>query len=668
MSNTAPKAKENAPINSNEQKVFVALSRLVPSPQNVRRYQSEAGISELSASISAHGVIQSLRVRENAKGQLEVVAGARRLKAVHTLLKAKQSIKGEKLTKETLFQVSYQGAEDSDTEISLAENQIRENMHVADQVEAFQKLHVDEGKTPEEIGDRFGVSHMTIRRRLKLANVSPRIMAEFREDKASIEQLMALAITDDHEKQETAYFEAEQSWQRQPHQLKHQLTDEKLKASDRIVQFIGLKAYEKAGGEVTRDLFSDEDEVYLHDRGLVAQMLEKKVSNAIKKIDATGWKWVEFTPENGGDNLGRIHKQHGKPNKKDAALLSKLGAEFDQLEEAYNGIDLDDDAACKKAGDKIDAVEKRMNEIQAKYINFDKAEMSYAGLLLKIDYQGKLTIDEGRVKLEDAKALAQAKNAAEDGVVEPLDPDSEESAGTGVKSAPSLSMAVVEDLTALKTVALAVEVANRPDVALCIAIHALGHGQLYPNSYGSGTVETASELKANGPHIRLNLEDEDNCEPFKEEERLRNEWIEVVPTEQAQFWDWLLEQKQPLLMKLFAFLIGQSVNAWQVRHSHGSRFTHAEQIAQSVKLDMRKYWSASDTFFGRVPVAIGIEAMSEAKAPEAVLLGMAKGKKAEAVSAAVGFLPETGWLPAVLRTASDVPPKEGDQEFLEAAE
>ena len=668
MSNTTTKAKTNATTNTDTKEVFVPLSRLIPSPQNVRRYQSEAGITELAASISAHGVIQSLRVRENNKNKLEVVAGARRLKAIHTLLKAKQSIKGVKLTNNTHFQVSYQEAEDSDTEISLAENQIRENMHVADQIEAFHKLHVDEGKTPEEIGDRFGVSHMTIRRRLKLANLSPRIIAEFREDNATIEQLMALAITNDHAKQEAAFFDVEQSWQRQPHQLKHQLTDEKLKASDRIVQFITLKAYEKAGGEVTRDLFSDQDEVYLHDRTLVAQLLEKKVINAIKKIDATGWKWIEFTPDNGGDSLGRIHQKHGEASKKDGAILSKLKAEWDKLDEEYYALSEEDEAARDKIVKKLDAIQKRTDEIEAKYIKFDEAEMSYAGLLVKIDHQGKLAVDEGRVKPEDAKALTEAKKGAENGDIEPLDPNSEEDAGNGGNSSPSLSMAVVEDLTALKTVALGVEVANRPDVALCVAIHALGHGQLYANSYGSGTVQTASELKANGPNIRINLEDEDNNLAFREADRIRDEWIAVVPAEQSQFWDWLLEQKQPLLMKLFAFLIGQSVNVWQVRHSHGSQFIHAEQIAQSVDFDMRKYWKPSDTFFGRVPVAIGIDAMSEANAPEAVLLGMAKGKKAEAVKAAVGFLPETGWLPKVLRTAPAVEQQDEEQEFLEAAE
>ena len=46
-------------------------------------------------------------------------------------------------------------------------------MHPADEIAAFKRLTDDEGLAPEEIAARFGVSHMTVRRRLKLANLAP---------------------------------------------------------------------------------------------------------------------------------------------------------------------------------------------------------------------------------------------------------------------------------------------------------------------------------------------------------------------------------------------------------------------------------------------------------------------------------------------------------------
>jgi ParB family chromosome partitioning protein len=56
----------------------IPLSQLVPSPSNVRKTDAATGISELAASIEAHGLLQNLQVRKIASGKFEVVAGGRR--------------------------------------------------------------------------------------------------------------------------------------------------------------------------------------------------------------------------------------------------------------------------------------------------------------------------------------------------------------------------------------------------------------------------------------------------------------------------------------------------------------------------------------------------------------------------------------------------------------
>jgi ParB family chromosome partitioning protein len=60
------------------------------------------------------------------------------------------------------------------TEISLTENVVRAPMHPADQYEAFRDL-IDSGSTAEEIAARFGISEIAVRKRLKLARVSPTV-------------------------------------------------------------------------------------------------------------------------------------------------------------------------------------------------------------------------------------------------------------------------------------------------------------------------------------------------------------------------------------------------------------------------------------------------------------------------------------------------------------
>jgi ParB family transcriptional regulator, chromosome partitioning protein len=58
-------------------------------------------------------------------------------------------------------------------EISLDENVTRENMHPADQFEAFKKLAEERGLGAEDIAARFGVTPHVVRQRLRLAAVSP---------------------------------------------------------------------------------------------------------------------------------------------------------------------------------------------------------------------------------------------------------------------------------------------------------------------------------------------------------------------------------------------------------------------------------------------------------------------------------------------------------------
>jgi ParB family transcriptional regulator, chromosome partitioning protein len=90
-------------------------------------------------------------------------------------------------------------------EISLDENVTRENMHPADQFEAFKKLADERGFGAEEIAARFGVTPHVVRQRLRLGAVSSKLMQVYRDGALTLEQLMAFAIAQDHARQEAVY-------------------------------------------------------------------------------------------------------------------------------------------------------------------------------------------------------------------------------------------------------------------------------------------------------------------------------------------------------------------------------------------------------------------------------------------------------------------------------
>ncbi len=65
----------------------IQLNLLVQSKANVRHTARTEGIAELAASIAAHGLRQNLNVKPTTGGRFEVVAGARRLRALKFLAK-----------------------------------------------------------------------------------------------------------------------------------------------------------------------------------------------------------------------------------------------------------------------------------------------------------------------------------------------------------------------------------------------------------------------------------------------------------------------------------------------------------------------------------------------------------------------------------------------------
>ena len=164
------------------------------------------GIKELAASIEAHGLLQNLQVRKAASGKFEVVAGGRRLAALKLLAKKKA------LAKDAPIGCNVLATDEDAAEISLAENEMRQAMHPADQFEAFKAL-IDSGHGIEDVAARFGVTPTVVRQRLKLAAVSPKLMALYRKAAMSLDQLMAFTVSDDHAAQEAAWFDAP-DWQR----------------------------------------------------------------------------------------------------------------------------------------------------------------------------------------------------------------------------------------------------------------------------------------------------------------------------------------------------------------------------------------------------------------------------------------------------------------------
>jgi ParB family transcriptional regulator, chromosome partitioning protein len=89
-------------------------------------------------------------------------------------------------------------------------------MHPADQFIAFHDLVVESGLSIDDVAARFGVSPLFVRQRLKLANVALRFIKAYRAEEIRLDQLEALAITDDQEAQEKVWDSLRHDWERSP--------------------------------------------------------------------------------------------------------------------------------------------------------------------------------------------------------------------------------------------------------------------------------------------------------------------------------------------------------------------------------------------------------------------------------------------------------------------
>jgi ParB family transcriptional regulator, chromosome partitioning protein len=610
---------------------LIPLTQLVPSPLNVRKTGTKTRIEALAASIIAHGLLQNLQVRQGKGKSFEVLAGGRRLAALNLLAKQKKIASD--------FQVPCEVREGSDaTEISLAENEMREAMHPADQFDAFKKL-ADEGKGPEEIAARFGTTPHIVAQRLKLAVVSPKLIALYRKEEMTLDCLMAFTVSDDHRQQEKVWAERPK-WGVDPESIRDTLTEKHIAADSKLAQFVGVKAYEKAGGAVLRDLFDTENAGWLTDPALVNKLAAEKLEKAAEALHGEGWKWVAIIPDltwESTKDFAKAEPTYAPPTDKQQKEIEKLTAEADALIDE-NPDEQDDDIAARLA-----EIEQRIEELSESEITWPDDAKANAGAVIGIGQNGDLEIRRGLIRPEDKAAARKADKTRNGGASDTGEKDEVENFG--------LSGKLVEDLTAHRTAALQAMLADNPKVALVAVVHTLALGIFYAGARGG------SVLRIN-PAVVCPDRSAEGIEASKAHKQLEAATKAIrkkLPKADSKLWDWLIDQDQKTLLAILAVCAGHTVDT--VEKKRGSfeappSMCHAGQIGEALKLNMADYWQpTAASYFGRVSKGLILEAVSEGVSKQAADKIGALKKDAMA-SRASELLAGKNWLPAILRQAS----------------
>lgn len=608
---------------------MIALSKLVPGRRNVRKTKPAMSIPELAASIHAHGLLQNLVVAETENGRYSVEAGGRRLKALRKLAKAK-AIPGN-----MPIPCAIKTLEEA-AEASLAENVQREAMHPADEIEAFEGL-VREGHGPEAIAARFGVTPQVVARRLRVARVSPRLIEAFRKDELDLDQLSALAFSDDHAAQEAAFFSAPE-WARTPEKLRAQLAHAHVLETDKLARFVGVEAYEAAGGALVSDLLVEEgDPRWLSDRDLLVRLVNEKLEPIVAEVRGEGWAFVEISmdgiqwtqfPE-------RVRERRRELTAEEQAehehLLAKLDEETDEAE--------------------IEKIEEAIDALAASGWQAD--EVALAGAIVTLGHDGAPKIERGLVKTEQVKALKalRRKHAKSESNSTDSDDDNADANAAAPAARPRLPAKFVDELLAHKTLGLRVAITSKPDLALRLVAFTLAVPVV--NLHAASCLDIVVREENVAKSITRSESEAPNASGAILDGLRRR-----LPSDPMTLWQFVSEADHGTLLEIIAIAIAPGIDLRRNGPWSGMdvRMSLGDALCEAAGLDMSAWWTASpQSYFEHVRKDVIVDAMKEVN-PALDRGKLDKMSKKEVLTRAKKLFKGGGWLPEQFRSVAAAAP------------
>ncbi len=636
----------------------IPLDKLVLSQSNVRQVKAGVSIEELAEDIARRTLLQGLTVRAvldvngGETGIYDVPAGGRRLRALQLLASQKRLAADAPIP----CVIRNEGLAEED---SLAENVQRAPLHPLDQFRAFQTLR-EKGKSEEEIAAAFFVTPSVVRQRLKLASVAPALLDLYAEDAMSLEQLMAFTVNGDHQRQTDVWAALRNGYNREPYHIRRMLTEGAVRAGDKRARFVGVDAYEAAGGVVLRDLFAGADDFWLQDAGLLNRLVAERLDEKAAKIRAEGWKWVETAvdfPYGHTFDLRRIAGERAALREDQRQAYDAAKAEHEALEEQYESAEELPEEVDQRLGE----LEAIIEAIDERPFDYPPEEIARAGVFISLDQSGDLRIERGFIRSEDdslvdveasAKGddLSSASGGDDDAaMIDEADAGDEEPEDED--AARPIPDRLMIELTEWRTLALRDAMAGDPEIAFLAALHAL----CLDLFYAPGTARCVSITARQSP-LRSGASGLSDCAAAKSIDARHQAFGVKLPGRPENLWASLKSMSDLERQALFAHCVGLSIDAvYKPYDRRSDTIVHADALANSLAPDLRAagWIPTAEGYFTRITKAQILDAVREANGEESAsrLEGL---KKPDMAAAAAELLVPTDWLPAILRTRGNI--------------
>ena len=140
------------------------IYKVEPNPDQPRQEFDEVELQALSDSISVHGVIQPLTVREMPNGYFQIIAGERRWRAARMAGLSDVPV------------VVIEADDRKAMELALIENLQRQDLNPVEEALGYQTLMEEYGLTQEDTAQQVGKSRSAVANTLRLLALTPEVL------------------------------------------------------------------------------------------------------------------------------------------------------------------------------------------------------------------------------------------------------------------------------------------------------------------------------------------------------------------------------------------------------------------------------------------------------------------------------------------------------------
>ena len=170
----------------------VSIYKVEPNPDQPRHSFDEEALQTLADSITTHGIVQPLTVRELPNGYYQIIAGERRWRAARLAGLSEVPI------------VVIEADDRKVMELALVENLQREDLNPIEEAKGYRVLIEEYGLSQEACAKQLGKSRPVVANSLRLLQLCPEVLTMVEEGTLSAGHARAIVSLPSSKMQQTA--------------------------------------------------------------------------------------------------------------------------------------------------------------------------------------------------------------------------------------------------------------------------------------------------------------------------------------------------------------------------------------------------------------------------------------------------------------------------------